>query len=545
MAFRIRFLPEAKTLVLDEPLELSLAAARCDIWVEHPCGAGATCGKCRVRVVQGDVPPTAADLHVLRPDEVAEGWRLGCRLTLAGPCDIEVPAEDRAPAPKSFGPASWPAMAIEPQIPAHVVLAGHVPMGIAVDLGSTTLAAALVDLRSGRVMATASALNPQVRFGADIVSRIQFAQEHADGNARLHEAVSGAVGRLIAELTAQAGTAAEAVVAVTCAGNATMTHAAAGADVTPLGTAPYLGVFVAEREMAASAFGWPVHRDARVRFAPMVRSHVGGDTVAAILACGVDRLAGWRLLIDLGTNAEVVIGCAERLMAVSTAAGPAFDGANIACGMRAAPGAIDGVRVRPDGRLVVSTIDGRPAAGLCGSGLVDTVAELLRAGVIAPSGYMRSEAECGAIGVARELRERVTQVAKGGRAVRLAEDVVLTAGDVRQLQLAKGSIGAGITLLMERCGLTAADLVEVFVAGTFGAFLRKESLLGIGLAPPVDPQRVRFVGNAAGAGARLMLADGCSRQRAIEIAKRCEYVELAGDRDYEAAFSASLAFPAA
>jgi uncharacterized 2Fe-2S/4Fe-4S cluster protein (DUF4445 family) len=543
VGFSVRFLPDDRTLVLDEPLELELAAARGNIWVEHPCGGTATCGRCRVRIVKGDAPPSADDLEVLTPAELSEGWRLGCRLTLAGPCEIEIPPQDRATPPKSFGPASLPAAELESQVPLHLTPPGGVPMGVAVDLGSTTLAAALVDLRDGRILTSVSCLNPQARFGADIMSRIHFAQVHPDGNARLHDAVCGAVAGLIEDLTTRSGITVDDVLAVTCVGNATMTHAAVGADVRPLGEAPYLGAFVAEQETAASALRWPAHRDARVRFAPMIRSHVGGDTVAGILACDVDRLTGWRLLVDLGTNAEVVVGCRERIVATSTAAGPAFDGANITSGMRAAPGAIDSIRIRPDGHLVLSTIEGRPAVGLCGSGLVDAVAELVKAGVIAPSGYMCGNQECEAVGMAARLRNRLVAMPNGERAVRLAGDVALTAGDVRQLQLAKGSIAAGIALLMERLGISAGDLVEIFVAGTFGAFIRKESLLAIGLLPPIDPQRVRFVGDAAGAGARMMLADGRSRRRAIGIAERCEYVELGGDLDYEAAFSAGLPFP--
>lgn len=543
MAYRITFLPGQRTLELDQPLGLSLAAARCDIWFEHPCGAKALCGQCRVRVVQGEAPVTAADARVLSSDERAEGWRLGCQLTLAGACTIEVPAQDRAWALKSFGPQSLPAGGFEPQVPAGLAPSARAPMGVAVDLGTTTLAAAIVDLRDGRVAATVSCLNPQVRFGADIMSRIHFAQQSSDGNAQLHTVLVEAVGGMIAGLIGQARVPSGDVVAVTCVGNATMTHAAVGADVTPLGEAPDKGSFVVEQDMPAAAFGWPVHPDARVRFAPLIGSHVGGDTVAGILACDIDRLAGWRLLIDLGTNAEVVLGCRDRIVATSTAAGPAFDGANITFGMRAVAGAIDAVRVGADGHLVTSTIGGQPAVGLCGSGLVDAVAQLLRAGVVATSGYLRSARECEALGVPRLLQDRIGLLPPDDRAVQLAREVMLSARDVRQLQLAKGSIAAGIALLMGRLDLEIGDLDEILVAGTFGTFLSKASLLAIGLVPPIDARRVRFVGNAAGAGARLILADARSRRRAIEIAQRTEFVELAGDPAYEAAFCAGIPFP--
>jgi uncharacterized 2Fe-2S/4Fe-4S cluster protein (DUF4445 family) len=543
MGFRIRFLPDNRVVELDGPLELSLAAARCDIWLEHPCGGTGDCGKCRVRVSGGDVPPTADDRLVIPAAELAAGWRLGCRLLLTGPCEIEVPAQDRAPKPKSFGPDRLPAALGEPQVPASLPTRGDVPYGVAVDLGTTTLAAALVDLRDGRVLHALSGLNPQARYGADIMSRIQFARERADGNALLHGAIGEGVAGLIRGLTALAGAPADDLLAVTCVGNATMTHAALGADVSPLGVAPYLGLFTGEQEVSASALGWPVNPGARVRFGPMVRSHVGGDTVAGILACDLDRLDGWRVLIDLGTNAEIVIGGAGRLVAASTAAGPAFDGVTISCGMRAAPGAVDAVAIRADGHLSSSTIDGAPAVGLCGSGLVDAVAGLLRAGVIAKSGYLRSADECLSQGVPGALVERLVRVPSGQRAVGIDGSVAVTATDVRQLQLAKGSIAAGLSLLMRRLGVDAGRIAEVLVAGTFGAFLRKESLVAIGLLPPIDPERIRFIGDAAGAGARLMLVDGQARRRAAEAAARCEYVELAGAAGYEDAFTAALGFP--
>jgi uncharacterized 2Fe-2S/4Fe-4S cluster protein (DUF4445 family) len=543
VGFRIRFLPDDRSIVLDEPLELALAAARCDIWLEHPCGGTGDCGRCRVRVSVGEVPPTDDDRLVLPAGDLVAGWRLGCRLILTGPCEIEVPAQDRAARPKSFGPDRLPVAPGEPQVPASFRPPGGVPYGVAVDLGTTTLAAALVDLRDGRVLHALSGLNPQARYGADVMSRIQFARERAGGAVLLHDAIGEGVSGLIRALTALAAASADDVLAVTCVGNATMTHAALGADVSSLGVAPYLGLFTSGQEVAASALRWPVNPGARVRFGPMVRSHVGGDTVAGILACDLDRLDGWRVLVDLGTNAEIVIGGANRLAAASTAAGPAFDGVSISCGMRAAPGAIDAVVIRPDGHLSSSTIDGAPAAGLCGSGLVDAAAELLRAGVIAPSGHMRSADECRSRGVPGALVERLVHVPSGSRAVRIDGGVAVTASDIRQLQLAKGSIAAGLSLLMRRLGVEAGSIAEVLVAGTFGTFLRKESLVAIGLLPAVDPERIRFVGDAAGAGARLMLVDGQARRRAADAAARCEYVELAGDPGYEDAFTAALGFP--
>jgi uncharacterized 2Fe-2S/4Fe-4S cluster protein (DUF4445 family) len=541
VGFRIRFLPEDRWIESDGPVDLFLAAASCDIWTEQPCGARTVCARCRVRVVEGAVPITSADERLLTAGEIADGWRLGCQATLDGDVTLAIPAHTRSTAAKSFGDETLFADGIAPNDVPFAGLDGA--FGVAVDIGTTSLAAALVDLATGRVAAATSRVNPQIRFGADVVSRIHFAQAHADGNARLHAAVTEAIAGMIAELTRGACVATEQVVAVACAGNATMTHAAAGVDVVPLGQAPYEGLFTQERHEPAAAFGWRIHPRGEAWLLPMVGHHVGGDTVAAALACSLDRGAGWQMLVDLGTNTEVVLGRGGSLIATSTAAGPAFEGATIEHGMRADPGAIDRVRILGDGRLVVGTVANERARGICGSGLIDAVAELHRAGVITTSGYLRSRAECEEAGVAPGLSERVAGAPDGPRRVRLAGDVALGAGDVRQLQLVKGSIAAGIALLMRHAGVGVAELEAVHIAGTFGSFVRKVSALAIGLVPAVDPERVHFVGNAAGVGVRMALVDARARQRARDIAERCAYLELAGHPGYEDAFVAAIPFP--
>lgn len=535
MPFEIRFLPEHRSLVADEPLDLFLAASRCDIWIEQPCGAQTSCGRCRVRVTSGEVPVTEADRRLIARPDLDAGWRLACQMTLSATCEIEVPPTSRAVLPKSFGHAG--------PLPGLRSRAQAGTFGVAIDIGSTTLAAALADLHDGSILATTSRLNPQVRFGPDVISRIHFASEYDEGTRTLHDTLVTGIGEMIRELLDVTGAPSDRIVRVTAAGNATMTHTAAGVDISSLGQAPFLGHFTREWRGHGAEFGWPVHPQARVRLMPMVGHHVGGDTVAGILACDIDLAPGWHLLVDLGTNAEVVIGRRGRIVATSTAAGPAFEGANVSCGMRAAPGAIDAVRLYDDGRLVVGTIASQPPRGVCGSGLVDAVAELLRVGAIAPSGYLRNADECAALGVPQPIIDRLGRNGAGERAVTLAEGVSLSAGDIRQLQLVKGSISAGIALMLAQLGLDTGQLEAVHVAGMFGAFLRKASMLAIGLVPDIDPERVRFVGNAAGAGARLALVDPRARRRAIRIGREAEYIELAGDPAYEDAFCAAIPFP--
>lgn len=540
--FAIRFEPEGRTFTARGPVELACAAAACDLWLEQPCAARQSCGKCRVRVRVGRAEITHADRRVLSPAELDAGWRLGCCLVLDGEAVIEIPPASRFAPAKWFGDDALLPDDFEPDAEALLLAPRSGPtVGLAFDLGSTTLAAALVDLRSGRVLASNTRLNPQVQHGADIITRIQFAQENPTGLVRLHELLRIALGEMIEELAEAAGVTPGAICIAALAGNAAMTHLALGADVTPLGHAPFLGQWTGERTRPAAYLGLPLHPRAQLHFLPLVRSHIGGDTVAAILATGLDQGDGWRLQLDLGTNSEVALARQGRIVVASTAAGPAFEGSKIAHGMRAAPGAIEAVFIDAQGDVRVKTIADEKPRGLCGSGLVDAVAELLRHRVIAPSGRMRLPAELA--GLPAALVARAMDLPDGSCAFSLAPGVSLSAADVRQVQLAKAAIRAAAELLLRRCGVAPASLERVEIAGAFGNVLRKRSLLALGLVPAVEPERVRFAGNAAGAGVRLALADLRARRRAREIAAQCEYVELAGSAEYEEQFVAAIPFP--
>jgi len=532
----VRFLPENRVWRGEGPAELFLAAATCDILVEQPCGSKTVCGKCRVRVLEGDLPPGPADLRLLGPEATAAGWRLGCRLLLYTDATIEIPPAARAVAAKSFGDEG-PLLDPPGDAPGY---------GLAIDVGSTTLAVALVELAGGAVLATASQLNPQVRWGGDVISRIHWAQENPARARELHDVLLRALDDLAGRCLAAAGVERAQLRDVAAVGNPTMLHTLLGLDPTPLGQAPYEGVLHGAWRGAARALGLDLPETATAYVLPGVRSHVGADTVAALLAAGIDHTERPRLLIDLGTNSEVVLGCRDFLLCTSTSAGPAFEGAGIHQGMRAAPGAIDQLRIRPTGSIMVRTIGGEDAVGVCGSGLIDAVAELVRAGVVEPSGRLRPAAELSGKVPAR-LLERLVEAPTGERAVWLAgpadRRVLLTAGDIRQLQLVKGSIAAGVRTLLDQAGLCEQDLDEVLIAGAFGNYLRKESAQAIGLVPRIDPERVRFVGNAAGAGARLALVSPQARERAERLACHATFVELADHPGYHDAFVAAMAFP--
>jgi uncharacterized 2Fe-2S/4Fe-4S cluster protein (DUF4445 family) len=609
-SFDVVFQPDNRRFRSAGPVPFYLAAAGAGILVEQPCGSQGVCGECRVRLVEGEAPPSSADLDHFSSDELRAGWRLACQLVLRGPATLEVPVLSRSVAGKSFGddlppdalqhpvvdlvcfPAARPtevplsaldrlalaagrperslraspfalaelasaaAAAGDSRIAAALedddllsIRAGRdePPLGLAIDIGTTSLAAALVTLDTGRVTTSGAHLNPQVAFGADVIARIQHVLEQADGVGHLAAAARRGLRALVAQLLDTAGAKTEDVVTAAVAGNPTMLHAWMGVSVGSLGVAPYRGVFAGALSCRAAEVELPIHPNASVWLFPQIASHVGGDAVAAAIACEMDRLPGRRLLVDLGTNTEVIVSSGGRSVATSAAAGPAFEGVSIRNGMRAAPGAIDVVTFGDDGRVSANVIGGGRAAGICGSGLIDLVAELLRTGLVSSSGYLRKPAEV-AGDVAPRLRDRLVEIG-GLQAFTVAADdaegprVVLTARDIREVQLAKGSILTAAVLACRHLGFDVRALDEILVAGAFGNYVRKASARRIGLVPAIDPERVHLVGNAAGLGARLALVDRGVRQRACRFAEGVESLELATHPDYQATFMDLLSFP--
>jgi uncharacterized 2Fe-2S/4Fe-4S cluster protein (DUF4445 family) len=614
MAFHLTISPGGKRVGAEFPTALSDLAADVDVVIDHPCGSRAICGKCRVRFTAGAPEPTEAERSLLTPEDLASGWRLSCQCTVAGDSAVEIPEASLIRGLKTFGTDDLFADSFEPQIRRHritllpagsddqitllseirraiewprplsasqdtlralpgvtsesegrltVTLDGDelvalhsrhsdsAPLGVAVDLGSTTVAAAMVDLATGHVLASADALNPQVRYGADVITRVHHVQSQSEGNRDLHRAAVEVISDLVGDLSGRCDVSPADVMAMTVAGNPIMLHTLLGVDVRSFGLAPYMGVWTDAIVVRASDLGLPLCPTAWVRLFPMVLSNVGGDTVAAAIATGLDQAEGLTLLIDLGTNSEIVLGQRDRAIATSTAAGPAFEGAAISQGMRAAHGAIDRVSLGADGDLRVHVIGGARARGVCGTGLIDAVAALRAAGAVDDSGRMVRGDEVESLSSAA-IRARMHFSEDGRPSVTLAsaEDghggvpVRITDRDVRQLQLVKGSIGAGAGILLERWGAQWSDVSRVCIAGAFGAHVRKSSAIALGLLPPVDPERIELVGDAAGIGARMALVDRSAWERAIAFAHRCEHLELGFLPEYQTAFAEGMRFPA-
>jgi uncharacterized 2Fe-2S/4Fe-4S cluster protein (DUF4445 family) len=541
-----------------------------------------------VRVTDGEVPISSVDPRAFGTDELREGWRLACRAEARADLVVDVPPLQTRPKAALVGvgrhvilrPAVMkrhlvleePSLEdqrsdvqrvldaledLEPRVELAVVktlgkvlrdahfdvtavvvdelLIGVEPgdttdrrYAIAFDLGTTTVVATLLDLETGTPAAVRSMLNRQQPYGADVISRVSatMLDENALGalEARAHETLA----QLAGEVCEEAGVPPHEVYEIVVVGNVTMTQLALGIDPEPLSMAPFI---VASHDLPpalATDFGVSVHPRAPAVVFPSLGAYVGGDIVAGMLASGLTRDKRVRLFIDVGTNSEIALGSNERVLATAAPAGPAFEAAQIRCGMRAADGAIEGVKIR-DGELELQVIGDTDPIGICGSGLVDCVAEMVTAGLLDHSGRFTDDPRMTKIG-----EERVFM---------LADNVYLSQRDVRELQFAKASIATGWNILLREMGLTPDDISQVLLAGSFGAYLSPASAVRIGLVPRLALPRIVSAGNVASEGAKMAALSHRERAEARSIVHEVEYVELSGRDDFNDMFIDQLAFP--
>ena len=567
--------------------------------IDSTCGGRGTCGKCKVRVLEGASEVTTADHRLLRKDEVENGWRLSCQARIYEDMTCEVPQLLRVPKAATMGlsrlviidpnvrkvyleltepdlhdqrsdvtrlrdalsaeghdmAASIPVLRTLPKtlreagFKVTAVLAGeHLVavepgdtteecFGVAFDVGTTTLVGTLMNLRTGMAAAVSSTLNGQAPFGADVISRISHAMNGTDSIDELKAAVVTTMNGILDDLYREAGVSPERTYEAVVVGNVTMLHLLLGIDPTPISMMPFTPTFMDALSVPASEVGLRIHPAGFIQTLPALGAYVGADIVSGVLATNIAREDKMRVFVDVGTNGEIVIGSSRRTLATAAPAGPAFEGSQIKCGMRATDGAIEGVQLGEGVELQVIGGDVAPL-GLCGSGLVDAVAQLLTVGLLDHSGRMRSAADV----PNHPLADRLIEV-EGVRAFLLAEGVYLSQRDVRELQFAKGSIATGIKILMGILGVAASDLDEIYLGGSFGSYLNPESAKIIGLVPEVDVDRIIAVGNSAGEGAKIALLSYRERQVAFELPSRIEYVELSGRSDFNDAFVEVLRFP--
>jgi uncharacterized 2Fe-2S/4Fe-4S cluster protein (DUF4445 family) len=423
-------------------------------------------------------------------------------------------------------------------------------LGLAVDIGTTKLAAYLVDLASGTVIAKAGAMNPQIAFGEDVVSRIAYANANPDGSSTLQGRLVGTLNELLVEMSSQArlagiDAALDHIVEAVVVGNTAMHHLFVGLAVTQLGASPYVPAVSEAIDIPARALGLNLAPGAYVHLPPNIAGYVGADHVAMLMATLIDPHTGEPppdktvVALDIGTNTEITLAHRGKMVSCSCASGPAFEGAHIRDGMRAAPGAIERVQIAGDA-VRIHTIGDQPAVGICGSGILDAVAQLLLAQVIDFRGVLRLGHPA-----TRAEDSRVSFVLAPLETSGHGREVLVTRKDVNEIQLAKGAIRAGINILMQEAGLEGQDTAidEFIVAGAFGTYISIESAVQIGMFPHIPLERFRQVGNAAGVGAQQMLVSGHRRRLASKIVSQIEYIELSAHPDFLEVFSQALYFP--
>jgi uncharacterized 2Fe-2S/4Fe-4S cluster protein (DUF4445 family) len=604
----LRFEPSGRQVRVPAGVSVFDAASWNGIAIDSTCGGHGTCKKCKVRMLDGAAAPSALDIRAFSPDELRDGWRLACRVLAEGDARIDVPPLATRPKAATVGvgrqvilrPAvqkrylelDEPSLAdqrsdierildgvddleLRPDLHAvrvagRALRAGDFKVtavivdevlidvqpgdtsgrlfGIAFDLGTTTVVATLLDLSTGTPVAVASALNQQQPFGADVITRISATMMDPDTLARLTALAQQTLAELAAEACAAGGIDPAEVYEVALAGNATMTHIVLGIDPEPLGVAPFILATRLLPEVLAAELGIPAHPRARAVIFPPFGAYVGGDITAGLLASGMDRDARTRLFIDIGTNCEIVLGNRDWLLATAAPAGPAFEGAAIRCGMRAADGAIEVVTMTPDG-LGLKVIGDTEPAGLCGSGLVDAVTGLVQLGLLDSSGRLVSEER--AAELAPGLADRLTQLGAErvfvlhwlGEPGNVSRSVYLSQRDVRELQFAKAAIATGWRILLEEAGLEPGDIQQVLLAGSFGSYLSPANAIRLGLVPDIPVLRVVSAGNVAGEGAKMALLSVRERAGGLALLEEVRYVELSDRADFNDRFVDQLAFP--
>jgi uncharacterized 2Fe-2S/4Fe-4S cluster protein (DUF4445 family) len=420
--------------------------------------------------------------------------------------------------------------------------------GIAIDVGTTTIAAYLCNLKTGELIATQSMMNPQVVYGEDVMSRITYTVTHPDGLEKVHQSIIDALNQLTGAVAKRSGLSSDDILELTIVGNTAMHHLFLRIDPRYLAVSPFTPVIHRSMDIKARDLGLKVHDSANVHILPIEAGFVGADNVGVLIAEEPYRQDAMVLIIDIGTNGELVMGNRRRLLSSSCATGPAFEGAHIRFGMRAAPGAIERVSIDPDTLEVnfktigedtwQSESKSASAIGICGSGIIDAVAELFRNKIIHQSGRFSESVPSSRLRISDQGPEFVIAWRDE---TSIAKDITITQQDIRNVQLAKAALYTGAKLMMKKLGIE--KLNKVILAGAFGTYINTEAAMILGMFPDCDLRNVFAVGNAAGDGARIALLNRDKRVEADEIARKVEYVELTIEKDFQKEFIDALAFP--
>jgi uncharacterized 2Fe-2S/4Fe-4S cluster protein (DUF4445 family) len=592
---KITILPEKREVPVSVGENLLGALRKEGFDIPSPCNGAGTCGQCKVRFEQGAPTPTNGDRRFLGSQEIEDGWRLSCLHEVEGEAAIYLMAQAGELDAKAQGDNFLKAGDVDPGIDAHflqlsppgrddqradllrlqeelgqaltiplsvlrklpsilrdsgfslTVVKGkdtildllpndhsHEIYGVAIDIGTTTLACYLFELVGGRQLAVAAGSNPQRAFGADVISRIQYVHEQGEqGLEELQRTVVDALNKLIVGMSREARIETPAIYKAIVVGNPTMLHLFLGIDPSGIDHSPYVPVMQEGLTVGADEIGLDISHSAGVEIIPAISAYVGADIVAGMLYTDMGTTNAIELLLDIGTNGEIALAVGKKIFACSTAAGPAFEGASIAQGMSALDGAIHRVTLEEE-VLSCSVTGNKKARGICGSGLLDAVAVLREIGLIDRSGRLcRTE---------HPLAARIEGEGTKARFL-LSDGVYLTQKDIREFQLAKGAIRAGIEVMLEHASIGSDSIDRILVGGAFGSSLSPQSLLRTGLLPPIDVERIITLGNSAGQGAKLALRDRKVTPRLQRLIEETEYIELSFIESFSRRFIKQMHFP--
>ncbi len=567
-----------------------------DIFVDNPCNGNGSCGKCKVRVLEGNLPPLSkTERKLLKEDEINADIRLSCLVVPKEDITIEILQKERKHkilttgyVPEfEFNPALCKKIfeikmpTLENQSPFEDSLCealgtkkvnwkllrdyessyGTVTgvfndselialeaedtteflYGVAIDIGTTTVVAALIDMNNGEELATASRINPQKKFGLDVLTRITYELEHPEGSKEeLQKTIVEAINEMVEELCSEGKVKKENIYEISIAANCTMMHFLLGVDATSIGKSPYAPVFTKAKNISASDLGIKAAKCARVYCLPSVSSYIGADIVAGAYVCELHKAEENILFIDIGTNGEIVLSKGGKLLSCSCAAGPALEGMNISSGMRAADGAVEDVEINEKG-VYLKVIGEEDPIGICGSGILAAVKELLRTRIVKNNGAFIKKEQL----EESDYRYKMIQLNGNKREFILkntTEQLLITQGDVRQVQLAKGALLSGFYALLKQAKIDMSELDKVMIAGQFGAHLPADSLVGTGILPEEVKNKLVYVGNSSKTGAYMALMSVKVKKEIEELAGEMEYMELGASEGYEKLFSQCLLF---
>jgi len=610
--FRITFQPSGRSVFVLPGTRIIEAAGRAGININMPCGGQGTCGKCRIQITsKAKELPCSPEKDVFSPEELQQGWRLACQTSIWGDVTVYIPDDsliftsqkiltksrgfgqiqtqptvrkiyvelteptrtDNKPDLERLGEQigeykigleklkELPKFLRDNDFKGTAVLLDHNLIdlepgdtatkcyGAAFDIGTSTIVGSLLDLCNGAEIGITSGINPQVSYGDDVLSRIEHASSCADCLHQLHAQVIASINRMIESMCQEKGIDREQIYEVVITGNTTMEHFFCGIDPSSLGQVPFVPVHSKGLMFSANELNLSVNHRGLVYLMPIIGGFVSGDITAGILVTNLTSQTNPYLLVDVGTNDEIVLAKDDNIWAASTAAGPAFEGARISCGMRATHGAIEKVVFDEDVRC--STIGGANPIGICGSGLIDLAAELLENGVLSTNGRLLSGDELPAE-LADAIKRRVRKN-KDGQAEFLVYEpqkgrkdlsVTITLRDIRELQLAVGAIRAGVEIMLRKTNIKVEEIQKVFVAGGFGYFIRRANAQRIGLLPrQLSHDKITFIGNSSLDGARLALLSTDARRKTEQIAEKTSHIQLSLDSEFQTEFVNAMIFP--